>query len=89
MNRYALKVLPTWIEPADAGGHKLRCSIRQGNAWTAATTVYTYKRGELVKFWSGASALMAGAARRRLSGHLRVGKAQGFRTWLRAGPNGS
>jgi len=42
------RVLLSWVEPADAGGHKLRCAIRQGNTWTEASTVYTYKNGELV-----------------------------------------
>jgi hypothetical protein len=40
--------LLSWVEPADAGGHKIRCAFRQGNAWTTASTVYTYKSGELV-----------------------------------------
>lgn len=42
------RALLSWVEPADAGGHKLRCAIRQGNTWTAASTIYTYKSGELI-----------------------------------------
>ncbi|HKQ75119.1 MAG TPA: sialidase family protein [Blastocatellia bacterium] len=42
------RALLSWVEPAGAGGHKLLCAIRQGNAWTAASTIYTYKSGELL-----------------------------------------
>jgi hypothetical protein len=53
------RALLSWVEPADAGGHKLRCAIRQGNAWTAASTVYTYKSGELVFTEPTAPAMVA------------------------------
>jgi hypothetical protein len=53
------RALLSWVEPADAGGHKLRCAIRQGNTWTAASTVYTYKSGELVFTEPTAPAMLA------------------------------
>lgn len=53
------RALLSWVEPADAGGHKLRCAIRQGNTWTAASTVYVYQKGELVFTEPSAPSMLA------------------------------
>jgi hypothetical protein len=53
------RILLSWVESDDADKHKLRFAIRQGNAWTAPVTIYTYKSGELLLTEPTAPAMLA------------------------------